>query len=109
MFDYRGFPYGDGSNLLVSGPRFAPLLADATLNPRAFPQQSVHVFSNVFAIERLIETAEKETSQRFLTTYDIDASERDAAMHDLAMMGITAASLFPGLDGACRSLAERWF
>lgn len=30
-------------------------------------------------------------------------------MRELAIMGVTAGSLFPGLDGACRSLAERWF
>jgi hypothetical protein len=30
-------------------------------------------------------------------------------MHELDAMGLTAASLFPGVDGLCRSLAEKWF
>jgi hypothetical protein len=30
-------------------------------------------------------------------------------MRELALMGITAGSLFPGLDGACEELRERLF
>jgi hypothetical protein len=30
-------------------------------------------------------------------------------MHDLSAMGITAGALFPGLDGACEELRERFF
>jgi hypothetical protein len=30
-------------------------------------------------------------------------------MKELALMGITAGSLFPGLDGACEELRERLF
>jgi hypothetical protein len=30
-------------------------------------------------------------------------------MQELALMGITAGSLFPGLDGACLQLKERFF
>ena len=30
-------------------------------------------------------------------------------MKELALMGINAGSLFPGLDGACEQLKERYF
>jgi hypothetical protein len=30
-------------------------------------------------------------------------------MRHLDIMGVTAAALFPGVEGACRALAERWF
>jgi hypothetical protein len=30
-------------------------------------------------------------------------------MRELSVMGITAGSLFPGLDGACEELKERFF
>jgi len=30
-------------------------------------------------------------------------------MDDLAYMGISAASMFPGLDGACKALREKYF
>jgi hypothetical protein len=30
-------------------------------------------------------------------------------MKELALIGITAGSLFPGLDGACEELGERLF
>lgn len=44
-----------------------------------------------------------------LEAIDLPASARPAVMRDLAMMGITAASLFPGLDGACEALREKNF
>jgi hypothetical protein len=30
-------------------------------------------------------------------------------MHELVKMGMTAASLFPGLEGVCTALAEKYF
>jgi hypothetical protein len=36
-------------------------------------------------------------------------SERPLVMRELSVMGITAGSLFPGLDGACEELRERFF
>jgi hypothetical protein len=40
---------------------------------------------------------------------DLPVSERSIVARDLAMMGITAGSLLPGLDGACEQLKERFF
>jgi len=44
-----------------------------------------------------------------LSAIDLHVGERRTVMQDLALMGITAGSLFPGLDGACLQLKERFF
>jgi len=40
---------------------------------------------------------------------DLPVKERTLVMNELGYMGITAGSLFPGLDGACEELRERFF
>jgi len=67
------------------------------------------MFSNVVDIASVVELEEQNLHRRFLRRIDIPASERSAAIRELATMGVTAGSLFPGLDGVCRSLAEKWF
>jgi len=81
----------------------------ASNNPRHLPQQSVHAYTNIEDMEEWIRLVEKENGKRYLTVIDIPRSERKLAMRDLAYMGVTAATLFPGLDGVCRSLKERFF
>jgi hypothetical protein len=77
----------------------------------------------------LIRTSNKESKQQFTSlniapinpfTGSVDSWENvkkhytepiviPAVMNDLSRMGITAGSLFPGLDGACEELKERNF
>ncbi|HVT71922.1 MAG TPA: FRG domain-containing protein [Lacunisphaera sp.] len=78
-------------------------------NPRHIPQQACHTFSNVADIEAWIHFLGAQHKKKFLTTIDIPTSERAYAIHDLRYMGVTAASLFPGLDGTCRTLKEEFF
>ena len=78
-------------------------------NPRALPQRSVSMFANMVDIENFVAWQESELKRPFLVRLDIPWTERTLAMRELAMMGITAASLFPGLDGACEALEEEWF
>jgi len=104
----------------TSGPSYAVSLNDprpafclfnvASMgNPRVLPQQSLVMFSNVFNIEGFIRFYEKKNNKKYLTIYDIDYADRNAAIKDLEIMGITAASLFPGIDGVCQSLSEMYF
>jgi hypothetical protein len=44
-----------------------------------------------------------------LWAIDLPVSERKKVIQELGYMGITAGSLFPGLDGACEELRERNF
>jgi hypothetical protein len=112
-FDVSNWPksWGTVSDIGDIGPRFAPLLVGTSHNQRAMPQQSVHMFSNLVDIERFIRGIEHNDASgpKYLTCIDIPATERAVAMRDLRRMGITAASMFPGLDGICRALAEQFF
>lgn len=94
----------------ISDPRPAVSIREfeAYDNPRHIPQQSAHTFSNVADIEGWIRRFENERGH-YLSAINIPASERSNALRELAFMGVTAASLFPGLDGSCRALRERFF
>ena len=75
-------------------------------NDRALPQQSVTTFSNVDDIENFIRSNESRNKKNYLKVIEIESSERNGIIRDLNYMGITANSLFPGLDGVCKHLKE---
>jgi FRG domain-containing protein len=81
----------------------------STNNPRLVPQQSVSTVTNMDDIETYIRGVEDRHRKSYLSAIDIPATERRKVMHELALMGITAGTLFPGLEGACRQLKERFF
>lgn len=85
---------------------FAPIGIN---NSRLVPQQAISSISNVDDIEGYLEEREQERQKTYLTVIDLPKSERQKVMQELGMMGITAGSLFPGLDGACEQLRERYF
>jgi len=77
-------------------------------NERMVPQQSVSMFTNIDDIETYMRS--KETNgKKYLTVIDLPVKERAKVIRELSFMGITAGSLFPGLDGACEELKERFF
>lgn len=78
-------------------------------NPRVLPQQGLSLVTNVDDLEKYIADHETKQKASFLTAIDISTSERSQVMKELALMGINAGSLFPGLDGACNQLKERYF
>ncbi|MBK1878785.1 FRG domain-containing protein [Pelagicoccus mobilis] len=78
-------------------------------NPRHVPQQSVHSYTNIHNIEWFIRYFEKRKQRKYLTTVDIPQQERLTINRDLELMGITNASLFPGIDGICKSLRKSHF
>lgn len=96
-------------NLNPTFPHLSVMEFIALENPRLVPQQSVTTVTNIDDIETYILEKEKEAKDKFLYAFDIPASERAIAMHDLRIMGITAGSMFPGLDGVCEELKERNF
>lgn len=77
-------------------------------NPRVLPQQSITMFSNVNDIESIIKSNEPSAGY-FLKAISIPAADATKAMRDLALMGITWGSMFPGFDGICQQLASRHF
>lgn len=86
------------------------LLAPLALNNlRLIPQQAVLSVSNLDDMEQYIEEIEALRYKTYLKVIDLPGSERPQVMQELRMMGITAGSLFPGLDGACEQLREQYF
>lgn len=78
-------------------------------NNRVFPQQSVTMFSNIDDIEQYIEFIENTNKESYLKVFSLPCSDRSIALKELRSMGITPGSLFPGVDGVCRELRERYF
>ncbi|MDF0521582.1 FRG domain-containing protein [Bradyrhizobium yuanmingense] len=77
-------------------------------NPRVLPQQGFSLVTNVDDLEWYIPSMEKD-GRKFLTAIDIPVAERPRVLRELELMGINAGSLFPGLDGACNQMKERFF
>jgi hypothetical protein len=90
-------------------PHFSVIEAYNFENPRAAPQQSISTVSNLDDIEAYIQHCEQTRGKAYLQAIDLPFSERRQVMEQLRTMGITAASLFPGLDGACEELRGRFF
>jgi FRG domain len=80
-------------------------------NERLVPQQSVSAISNVDDIESyMVWIADRFGGAKpYLTAIDLPTSQRNEVYRELAYMGVTAGSLFPGFDGACEELRERNF
>jgi hypothetical protein len=91
------------SNLHISVADFMALD-----NERTLPQQSVSFITNIDDIEAYIGVA-RQPRKLYLGGLDLPLSERGRVMEELQYMGITAASLFPGLDGVCEALKHREF
>jgi FRG domain len=89
-------------------PHFSIMEFIAIDNERMTPQQSISSVTNVDDIETYIRSMEN-TEKQFLRIVDLPKNERPSIMKELSVMGITAGSLFPGLDGACEELRERFF
>jgi hypothetical protein len=78
-------------------------------NERVIPQQAISTVTNIDDIEGYIAFQEKTKMKTYLNVVDLPVKERAKIMNELCYMGITAGSLFPGLDGACEELRERFF
>jgi hypothetical protein len=90
-------------------PHISILDALAIENPRSLPQQALSTITNVDDIETYILQQEANRAMTFLEAIDIPASEKPTVWNELALMGIGAASLLPGLDGTCEQLKDRIF
>jgi len=77
-------------------------------NERMIPQQAASTITNVDDIESYIRSKESD-GKTYLWAIDLPVRDPDKVVQELRFMGITAGSLFPGLDGACEELKERNF
>jgi FRG domain len=112
IFDQREWRADMEQLLFIEFPRLHLSVGDflAFENERLIPQQAASVVTNVDDIETYIATRERDNKDKqYLTAIDLPAHQREEVMRDLTYMGITAGTLFPGLDGACEELRERNF
>ncbi|MDR4470706.1 MAG: FRG domain-containing protein [Nitrospira sp.] len=97
------------TQLLIPEPHVSISEFIAVENERMIPQQAASTVTNIDDIESYIASKEAEVGKTFLSAIDLPAMDRKGVMQELSYMGITAGSLFPGLDGACEELRERNF
>jgi hypothetical protein len=111
MFDRaqweRDYPQMQSATLVP--PHFSILRALTIENARALPQQALSSVTNIDDIEAYVSLKENESAHNYLDVIDLPFGERRQVMRELSLMGITAGSLFPGLDGACEELRGRFF
>jgi len=95
--------------LLFPGPHFSIGEFMSIENERMIPQQAATTVTSLDDIESYIRAKEEIKNKTYLSAIDLPVRERREVVRELRYMGITAGSLFPGLDGACEELAERNF
>lgn len=110
----KDFPHASGIDKVTLNDMNLNVSFIATLphnNPRAVPQQSISCVSPVDDFETYMEWLKENNKKKepYLIAYDIPTSEATTALNDLEFMGITHASLFPGLDGICAYLRRKHF
>ncbi|MHA7685085.1 FRG domain-containing protein [Cupriavidus sp. PET2-C1] len=93
---------------LVTLPSLVPYATSLEVsprgNPRLYAQQGLFLATNVGDLETFICNRERSLDKKYLIAVDIPVSQAIVALEDLAFMGVTAATMFPGLDGVCRMM-----
>ncbi|WP_404993548.1 FRG domain-containing protein [Cupriavidus pauculus] len=96
---------------IVTLPSLIPyaysLEVSAMGNPRLHAQQGRFIVTNVGNVEAFICNIQAALGITYLVAADIPIAEAEVALDDLRLMGITAASMFPGLDGLCRMIKQQ--
>lgn len=101
--------FKQSQNLLSCGLHVSVHEFIALENERLVPQQAVSTVTNIDDTEGYIHFKESQNGKNYLTAITLQKKNRQQVVRELSYMGITAGSLFPGLDGACEELRERYF
>lgn len=111
MFDAEQWKldYPQILNITLCRPHFSLIEPLALGNPRALPQKSMATVTNVDDIEGYIATLEDRSKHTYLRAFDLDPTERNEALRQLGLMGISPGSMFPGIEGICREFKDRQF
>jgi len=104
-----GLLYYEAMRIQDPRPSITVKMLPAHNNSRAIPQQSIATFTNIDDIEFFIFLRSTINKEEYLRIFDLPISDRNTAMKELSIMGITHGALFPGFDGVCKSLKERYF
>lgn len=93
--------------LATTFPYVCALSVSARHNPRLYAQQGRFLVTNVGNLEPWL-LAQHAGDGPVLQAADIPVACAADALADLRYMGLTAATLFPGLDGACRMMRQNY-
>jgi hypothetical protein len=110
MFDQKQWQtnFNQLKKVTLCRPHLSIIEFIAIENERLVPQQSVSSVTNIDDIETYVRSLE-HSEIRYLSIIDLPVRERPRVMRELSIMGITAGSLFPGIDGTCEALREQNF
>ena len=90
-------------------PHFSILEALSIENNRAVPQQGMLSLTNLRDVERHIMYLERKSKEKYIYAFDLPRDEGIKVLHDLRLMGLTQATLFPGIESICREMRARQF
>ncbi|MES2685647.1 MAG: FRG domain-containing protein [Pseudomonadota bacterium] len=85
-------------------PYVSPLAISARHNPRLYAQQGKFLVTNVADLENYFCFMQKKYKRTDLIAADVPIACAVEALKDLKFMGLTAATMFPRLDGVCRMM-----
>jgi hypothetical protein len=88
-------------------PYVAFLSVSGRNNPRLYAQQGKFIVTNVSNLESLLFDVEKQVGKQLLVAVDIPKEYAKEAVEELRYMGLSAATLFPGLDGVCKMMKHK--
>ena len=91
-------------NLVQVQPFVSALQITPRHNVRLHVQQGRFLVTNVSNIENFFKYLEADLKTTFLYAADVPVSVATEALEDLSYMGLTAATLFPGMDGIGRTI-----
>lgn len=98
------------SKPVVKLPYFAPYAVSLKItplnNPRLYAQQGLFMVTNTSNVEHVLLEMGAKIGREFLVAADVPCSCASDALEDLRYMGLTAATMFPGLDGVCRMMKQ---
>jgi hypothetical protein len=101
--------YQQHQTITFTAPHFSIIEPLAIENERAVPQQGLLALTNLNDIEGYLLQQEKAASEQFLFAFDIPRAEAPKALRDLSLMGITQATLFPGIESICGEHRSKFF
>lgn len=110
-FDHSSWlnTYKQEFEISSSKPHLSVFFPFSKYNQRLIQQQGIHTISTVDDIDLYVQSCEQAKNKKFLHTFQISVKERALAIKDLHLMGISEMSLFPGIDGTCGYLKQRFF
>lgn len=96
---------------VVTIPRIDPYIQFLQVpprhNPRLSAQQGKFLVTNLGNIESFIHLMEEKFDEVYLHAADVPIACMKDALEDLSYMGVTAATMFPGLDGLGKMIRNR--